>query len=56
MNNVVILLASIMTFGIAALECSGTEGQILLFLAGLICVPAAIASGAGIILGENFFE
>lgn len=56
MNNVVVLLASIVTFGIAALECSGPEDHALLFLAGLICVPGGIVSLAGICLGQNFFE
>ena len=50
------LIASIVTFGIATLECSGPEDHALLFLAGLICVPAMIASVAGICLGKNLFE
>lgn len=56
MNNVMILLAALITGFIAFLQCFNSEDMALFVLAMFMLVPAIIASLVGICTGRNFFE
>ena len=56
MNNIVILLAALVTLFIGFIECYNPEDMALFFLACLVCVPGILVSIVGIVLGKNFFE
>lgn len=56
MNNIVILLAAIVSLFISFVQCYNPEGMSIFFLACLVCVPAIIISIVGIVTGKNFFE
>lgn len=56
MNNFMILLAAIVTFLIAFVQCSEPGDEGILLLAGLVCVPGIFISVVGICTGKDFFE
>lgn len=56
MNNLSILLVAIIVLFIGYVECYNDEDMALFFLGCLICVPAILISGVGIVMNKNFFE
>jgi hypothetical protein len=56
MNNFLILLASIVTFLIACVQCTEPGDEAMLLLGGFVCIPAILVSVVGICMGKNFFE
>lgn len=56
MNNFLILLAAIITFLIACVQCTEPGDEAMLLLGGFVCIPAILVSLAGICTGKNFFE
>lgn len=56
MNNVTILLTSLVIGFIAFFQCFNPEDMALFILAMFVVVPVIIASTVGICIGQNFFE
>lgn len=55
MNNILVIIVSLITFGIVWLR-QGTCDDILVLLTGLICGIGILASIVGLITGEDIFE
>lgn len=56
MNNIVIVIAALITLFIGYVQCYNPEDIAAFVLACFICVPAIIACIVGIIMDVNFFE